>query len=75
LTPLEARLLFTLARKPGETFTREELIEAVWGDDPSGNVQSLKLYVLYLRRKIEPDPAEPCYLLTVRGSGYALATS
>lgn len=73
LTPQEARLLYCLAERPGEPFTRDELIRAVWGDDPAGNPQSLKLYVLYLRRKIEPDPASPVYVLTVRGSGYMLA--
>jgi two-component system, OmpR family, KDP operon response regulator KdpE len=75
LTPHEARLLFTLAGKPGEVFTHQQLIEAIWGDDPAGNLQGLKLYVLYLRRKIERDPAQPCYVVTVRGSGYSLAVT
>jgi two-component system KDP operon response regulator KdpE len=73
LTPQESRLLFTLAQRPGQPFDHSELIKAVWGDDPAGTIQSLKLYVLYLRRKIEPDPGNPCYIITVRGAGYMLA--
>jgi two-component system KDP operon response regulator KdpE len=73
LTPIEAKLLFTLAEDPGKTFTRKDLIGSVWGDDSSGTSQNLKLYTLYLRRKIEADPEQPRFLLTVRGIGYALA--
>lgn len=73
LTPIEAKLLFTLAEDPGKTFTRKELLHSVWGDDSSGTSQNLKLYILYLRRKIETDPEQPRFLLTVRGTGYALA--
>jgi two-component system, OmpR family, KDP operon response regulator KdpE len=73
LTPLEARLLFTLAGRPGDAFGRDDLVRAIWGDDPAGTVQNLKLYVLYLRRKIERDPAQPTYVLTARGAGYKLA--
>ncbi len=73
LTPIEAKLLFTLAEDPGKTFTRKELIRSVWSDDSSGTSQNLKLYILYLRRKIEADPEQPRFLLTVRGTGYALA--
>ena len=74
LTPVEARLLLTLAGQPGKTFTRKELIRAVWGYDPAGTSQNLKLYILYLRLKIEPDPEAPRFLLTARGFGYTLAT-
>jgi two-component system KDP operon response regulator KdpE len=74
LTPIELRLLMTLAQQPGKTFTRKELIRAVWGTDSSGTSQNLKLFVLYLRRKIEPNPEEPRFLLTARGFGYTLAT-
>jgi len=73
LTPLEARLLFTLAQRPGETFSQKQLLATIWGDDPSGTLSNLKLYILYLRRKLEPDPENPRYVLTVRGSGYMLA--
>ncbi len=73
LTPIETRLLLTLAEEPGKTFTRRELIRVVWGQDSSGTSQNLKLYILYLRRKIEPDPDAPRFLLTARGFGYMLA--
>jgi two-component system KDP operon response regulator KdpE len=73
LTPVESRLLFALAEHAGQVISTEDLKHEVWGDDPSGTTQNLKLYVLYVRRKIEPDPAQPRYLLTVRGSGYTLA--
>jgi two-component system response regulator RegX3 len=45
----------------------------VWGDDSAGTTQNLKLYILYLRRKIEPEPEQPRYLVTVRGVGYMLS--
>ena len=45
----------------------------VWPHDSAGTTQNLKLFVLYLRRKIEPDPEHPKYLITVRGVGYTLA--
>ena len=73
LTPIEAKLLFTMAARPGQAFSHRELLQAVWESDSSGTRQNLKLYVLYLRRKIEPDVDEPRYLVTVRGSGYMLA--
>ena len=73
LTPIEAKLLFVLAESPGKTFARKELVRAVWGSDSSGTTQNLKLYMLYLRRKVETNPDEPRFLLTVRGTGYMLA--
>lgn len=73
LTPLEARLLFALAQQPGNTVSHEQLLETVWHGEPSVTLRNLKLYVLYLRRKIEPDPTHPRYLLTSRGTGYRLA--
>ena len=73
LTPIETKLMFTLAQRPGETFTSEQLLDTIWEGAPSGTTQNLKLYILYLRRKIEPDPQHPQYLLTVRGQGYQLA--
>jgi two-component system KDP operon response regulator KdpE len=72
LTPIESRVLMTLAGQPGKTFTRKDLIRAVWGTDSAGTSQNLKLYILYLRRKIEPNPEEPRFLLTLRGFGYTL---
>ena len=73
LTPIETKLMFTLAQQPGETFTSKQLLDMIWEGAPSVTTQNLKLYILYLRRKIEPDPQHPQYLLTVRGQGYRLA--
>lgn len=74
LTPIESRLLFALARQPGQTVSRKQLLRDVWQGDSSGTSQNLKLYILYLRRKIEPDPETPRYLLSVRGWGYRLVS-
>ena len=73
LTPIESKLLFALASRPGDAFTQRELLDMVWQGDSSGTTQNLKLFILYLRRKIEPDPDEPQFILTVRGTGYRLA--
>lgn len=74
LTPLESRLLFTLAERAGEVVDRKDLLRNGWPDGAEATVENLKLYVLYLRRKIEPDPAHPRYLLTARGKGYRLVS-
>ncbi len=73
LTPLEARLLFKLAERPGVAISRQELLAAAWEDDSNATDENLKLYILYLRRKLEPDPTHPRYILTARGIGYQLA--
>ncbi len=71
LTPLEFQLLAVLASRPGMVFSREQLIERVWGDF-FGDEHVVDVHVSNLRRKIEPDPAEPRYVETVRGVGYRL---
>jgi DNA-binding response OmpR family regulator len=73
LTPREFRLLATLARSPGRAFTRQELLERVCGADYDGLDRTLDVHVMNLRRKIEPDPAQPVALQTVFGVGYKLA--
>lgn len=70
LTHTEFRLLATLARRPGQVFTREALLDAVWGYDYLGDSRLVDVAVQRLRAKIEEDPAEPRLLLTVRGAGY-----
>ena len=50
--------------------TRGQLIDRVWGSDYVGDTKTLDVHVKRLRAKIEPDPAKPCHLLTVRGLGY-----
>lgn len=75
LSPTEFRLLAALAATPGHVISSQELIREVWDDDVEGDQeQYLKLYIHYLRRKIETDPSNPRYIRTRRGVGYFLAT-
>jgi len=71
-TTLEFRLLEYLARSPGLVFTRDRLLEAVWGNSKFVSRRSVDVYVSKLREKIEADPNNPQYLLTVRGAGYKM---
>jgi DNA-binding response OmpR family regulator len=73
LTPKEFDLLVVLARSPGRVFGRETLLQQVWGYDYLGDSRTVDVHVQRLRRKIEPDPANPRYLLTVHGIGYKFA--
>ena len=70
LTPLEFDLLLCLARKPGQVFTREALLEEVWGYRHSADTRLVNVHVQRLRAKIEHDPERPDIVLTVRGVGY-----
>jgi len=70
LTPTEFRLLVELARRPGQVFTREMLLERVWGYGYLGDSRLVDVAVQRLRAKVEPDPAEPTLIRTVRGVGY-----
>jgi len=72
LTGLEVRLLQQLLATPDRPVTAESLSRAIWGLRGAGDRQLLKQLVHRLRRKIEPDPAAPRYLVTVKGVGYAL---
>ncbi len=69
-TALEFRLLEFLARSPGLVFSRDRMLQAVWGSSGTENRRSVDVYIRKLREKIEPDPENPQYLLTARGSGY-----
>jgi len=75
LTRLEFRLLTALARRAGQVVTHRELIRQVWGTDDEGKRTNLKLYILYLRRKLEKDPSAPTLIVSVRGRGYRLSTA
>jgi len=71
LTPTEFRLLRYLASNPGRPFSRDELIEAVWGyASDVGSDRTVDVHVRHLREKLEDDPADPRWLVTVRGLGY-----
>ena len=72
LTLKEFDLLEYLIRNAGRVLTRGQLIDRVWGSDYVGDNKTLDVHVKRLRAKIEPDPAAPRYLITVRGLGYKL---
>ena len=70
LTPKEFKLLELLARHPGRAFSRLELLEQVFGYDYDGLERTVDVHLMNLRKKIERDPAQPSYVLTVYGHGY-----
>ncbi len=72
LTKTEFRLLCELAAAPGRVFSRELLLEKVWEYDYLGDARIVDVHVRRLRTKVEPDPANPTLVLTVRGLGYKL---
>ncbi|MBM0277540.1 response regulator transcription factor [Micromonospora tarensis] len=72
LTTTEFRLLLELARRPGQVFTRQLLLELVWSHDFLGDSRLVDVAVQRLRAKIEDDPARPRLIRTVRGAGYKL---
>ncbi len=72
LTSTEFRLLIDLASVNGKVLSREDLLERVWGYDYFGDSRLVDVHIRRLRTKIEPDPANPVYLVTIRGAGYKL---
>lgn len=70
LTPKEFNLLGVLARNAGRVVTRTELVTEAWGEEYSDAIDSLKLYIHYLRQKVESNPDKPEYIMTLRGVGY-----
>lgn len=70
LTRREFELLAFLAQRPGRVYSREELLEAVWGQDYLGTPRTVDQHVLQLREKLGEDPKAPRFLETVRGMGY-----
>lgn len=70
LRPTEYRLLYHLAANPGRVQTYEQLLAKVWGPEYRDEDNYVRLYVTYLRKKLEPDPSHPKYILTERGLGY-----
>ena len=75
LTPTEWHLLEVLVRHAGRTLDHQQLLDEVWGPAYRGQSQYLRVYIAALRRKLEPDPAHPRYLLTSSGLGYRFQTS
>lgn len=75
LTPTEYDLLAALARDADKVLTHRQLLIRVWGDYAAENVQQLRVYINYLRRKLEFDPARPRLILTEPGVGYRLKST
>ena len=74
LSPKEFKILAMLMGQPGRVFSREELLEQVWGLDFYGDTKTVDVHIRWLREKIEEDPSNPKYIQTVRGFGYRLGT-
>jgi phosphate regulon transcriptional regulator PhoB len=72
LSPKEFKILAMLMSTPGRVFSREELLEQVWGLDFYGDTKTVDVHIRWLREKIEEDPSAPKYVQTVRGFGYRL---
>ena len=73
LTSTEFELLATMMRQPGRVFTRGQLLDAMRGEQIESFDRAVDAHVKNLRRKLEPDPKEPRYVLTVYGVGYKFA--
>ena len=72
LTPIEFKILRALAQDRGKLVTHRQLLEKVWGPGYEGETHYLRVHVAHIRAKIEPDPADPRYLVTDPGVGYRL---
>jgi DNA-binding response OmpR family regulator len=72
LKPKEYELLLFLLRNRGRAFTREQLLDQIWGYDFVGDTRTVDVHVRWLRQKIEDEPAKPTRLITIRGMGYRL---
>jgi len=70
LKPKEYELLLFLLRNRGRAFTREQLLDQIWGYDFAGDTRTVDVHVRWLRQKIEDEPAKPTRLITIRGVGY-----
>ncbi len=70
LTAKEFDLLWLLANHPGQVFTRDQLLDRIWGYEFYGNIRTVDVHIRHLREKLEPDPDHPRYIKTVWGVGY-----
>jgi DNA-binding response OmpR family regulator len=75
LTYVEFELLLTLASHAGRVYTREQLLQALWGGSDYREPRTIDVHVRHLREKLESDPGEPEFILTVRGVGYRFRSS
>ncbi len=75
LSPTEYKLLYELSSNPGKVLLHSELLRKVWGSEYGDEVEYLRVYIRYLRQKIEDDPANPKYLMTEPGIGYFFSVS
>jgi phosphate regulon transcriptional regulator PhoB len=75
LSALEFKLLYYLASHPGMVFSRDRLLDSVWGNDRTVTPRSVDVYIRRIREKIEAMPQEPAYVQTVHGVGYRFVTS
>lgn len=75
LTYVEFEILAALAGAPGRVFSREMLLEQVWGDSTYRDPRTVDVHIRHLREKLELDPKQPEYLFTVRGAGYRFRDS
>jgi two-component system phosphate regulon response regulator PhoB len=69
-SPKEFRLLELFMSNPRRVWTREQLLERIWGSDFMGDSKTVDVHIRWLREKLELDPSNPEYLVTVRGFGY-----
>jgi two-component system KDP operon response regulator KdpE len=74
LTATEYNLLYELARHPNQVMLHEQLLSAVWGAEYRDDIDYLRAYIRYLRKKLEAIPSEPELIVTVPGVGYMLVT-
>ncbi len=72
LTSSEYGILLHMARHPGTAYSRQAILTALWDESPVGDERAIDVHIHNIREKIEPDPKNPAYILTVRGFGYRL---
>ena len=72
LTSSEYRILLHLATHPGTAFSRDAILTSLWEESPVGDARAIDVHIHNIREKLEPDPKDPTYVLTVRGFGYRL---
>jgi DNA-binding response OmpR family regulator len=70
LSPTELKLLFFFSRNPGRVYTRNQILDHVWGDDTFVTPRAVDVHIRRLRSQIEKDIDDPQYIITVRGVGY-----